>query len=108
MINAYRERDDGTEYWSARELAPALEYSKWENFYKVIKKAMISCENSGRSILDQIPEVRNLVEGGVAPRSKIDYELTRYACVRRDLRRLTDEGMIEHVGSNRFGHYVIK
>ena len=47
---------------------------------KVIKRAMISCENSGRSILDQFPEVRNLVEGGVAPRSKIDYELTRYAC----------------------------
>ena len=73
-------RNDGTEYWSARELAPALEYSKWENFHKVIKRAMISCENSGRSILDQFPEVRNLVEGGVAPRSKFDYELTRYAC----------------------------
>lgn len=41
---------------------------------------MISCENSGRSILDQFPEVRNLVEGGVAPRPKIDYELTRYVC----------------------------
>ena len=24
------------------------------------------------------------------------------------LRRLIDEGKIEHVGSNRFGHYVIK
>ena len=47
---------------------------------KVIKRAMISCENSGRSILDQFPEVGNLVEGGVAPRTKIDYELTRYAC----------------------------
>ena len=46
-------RDDGTEYWSARELAPALEYSKWENFHKVIKRAMSSCENAGRSILDQ-------------------------------------------------------
>ena len=29
-------REDGSEYWSARELAPALEYSKWENFSKVI------------------------------------------------------------------------
>ena len=57
-----------------------MEYSKWEKFHKVIKRAMISCENSGRRILDQFPEVRNLVEGGVAPRSKIDYELTRYAC----------------------------
>ncbi len=73
-------REDGSEYWSARELAPALDYSKWENFQKVIKRAMISCENAGHSILDQFPEVRNLVEGGIAPRDKIDYELTRYAC----------------------------
>ena len=29
-------REDGTEYWSARELAPVLEYAKWENFSKVI------------------------------------------------------------------------
>ncbi|MCR5515313.1 MAG: hypothetical protein K6F41_02550 [Lachnospira sp.] len=73
-------RNDGTDYWSAKELAPILEYSKWEIFYKAIKRVMISCENSGRSIFDQFPEVRNLVEGGVAPRSKIDYELSRYAC----------------------------
>ncbi len=73
-------REDGTEYWSARELAPALEYTKWENFHKVIKRAMISCENAGRSIYDQFPEVGKLVEGGVAPRTKMDYELTRYAC----------------------------
>ena len=72
--------ENGNEYWLARELMPVLEYSKWENFHKVIKRAMISCENAGRSILDQFPEVRNLVEGGVAPRDKVDYELTRYAC----------------------------
>lgn len=73
-------REDGSEYWSARELAPALEYTKWENFHKVVKRAMIACENAGHSILDQFPEVRNLVEGGVAPRKRLDYELTRYAC----------------------------
>lgn len=28
----------GNEYWYARELQKALEYNKWENFYKVIKK----------------------------------------------------------------------
>lgn len=73
-------REDGSEYWSARELAPVLEYAKWDNFHKVIKRAMISCENAGHSILDHFPEVGNLVEGGVAPREKVDYELTRYAC----------------------------
>ncbi len=67
-------------FWGARELALTLEYTKWENFHRVIKKAMIACENAGHSILDQFPEVRDLVEGGVAPREKVDYELTRYAC----------------------------
>ena len=27
-------REDGSEFWSARELADALEYSKWENLPK--------------------------------------------------------------------------
>ncbi len=47
-----------------------MEYAKWDNFHKVIKRAMIACENAGHSILDQIPEVGNLVVGGVAPREK--------------------------------------
>ncbi|MDL2307313.1 hypothetical protein LJC48_04725 [Desulfovibrio sp. OttesenSCG-928-C06] len=25
-------RGDGTEFWYARELAPVLDYAKWENF----------------------------------------------------------------------------
>lgn len=56
--------DDGSEYWSARELAVALDYTKWENFTKVITKAMISCENSGHSVIDDFPEVRKIVEAG--------------------------------------------
>ena len=40
-------KEDGTEYWYARELALVLDYNKWENFHKVIKRAMIACENSG-------------------------------------------------------------
>ena len=73
-------RDDGSEYWSARELASALEYTKWENFHKVIKRAMIACENAGHSVLDDFPEVRKIVEAGVTSKPKIDYELYRYAC----------------------------
>ena len=60
-------RADGTEFWSARELAPALEYTKWENFQNVIKRAMIACENSGRSVEECFPEVRktsNMPKGG--------------------------------------------
>ena len=50
-------REDGSEYWSARELGPALDYAKWENFAKVIKRAMIACENSGHSIPDDFPAI---------------------------------------------------
>ena len=57
-------RADGTEFWSARELAPALEYTKWENFQNVIKRAMIACENSGHSVEDDFPEVRKIVDAG--------------------------------------------
>lgn len=75
-----RFHDDGREYWSARELGPALEYTKWENFHNVIKRAMIACENSGHSIDDDFPEVRKIVEAGVTTKPKLDYELSRYAC----------------------------
>ena len=74
-------RADGTEFWSARELATALEYTKWENFHKVIKRAMLACENSGRSVEECFPEVRktsNMPKGGTKP--MVDYDLTRYAC----------------------------
>ena len=76
-----RVRPDGSEYWAARELAPVLDYAKWENFYKVIKRAMIACENSGRSTSECFPEVRKtspMPNGGV--KDILDYELSSYAC----------------------------
>lgn len=48
----------GNEYWNARELQKALEYSKWENFHKVIKSAMVACENNNYNIVECFPEVR--------------------------------------------------
>ena len=38
--------EDGVEFWYARELMIALEYSKWGNFKNVIKKAKIACKSS--------------------------------------------------------------
>lgn len=73
-------RQDGGEYWSARELASVLEYNKWENFSKVIKRAMIACQNSGHMIENDFPEVRKIVEAGATSKPIKDYELTRYAC----------------------------
>jgi len=73
--------ENGYEYWNARELMIALEYSKWENFYKVIKSAMVACENSNYNIVECFPEVRKtskMPNGGV--KIILDYKLNRYAC----------------------------
>lgn len=75
-----RIRDDGTEFWSARELAITLDYIKWENFSKVIKRAMIACQNSGHDVADDFPEVRKIVNAGATSKPVLDYELSRYAC----------------------------
>ncbi len=73
--------DDGVEFWYARELAPVLEYSKWENFHKVIQRAMLACQNSGFSVDDHFPDARKMVDiGSKTKRSLKDYRLTRYAC----------------------------
>ena len=73
--------EEGREYWSARELMPILEYSKWENFHKVIKQAMVACEQSNNNINDWFPEVRKPIINGKGRKSfKIDYKLSRYAC----------------------------
>ena len=73
-------REDGSEFWSARELGPALDYVKWENFIKVIKRAMIACKNSGHKVAHDFPEVRKIVEAGATSKPVLDYELSRYAC----------------------------
>ena len=71
-------RDDGSEFWSARELGPALEYVQWRNFEKVIKRAMIACKNSGHIVDDDFAEVSKIVEAGATTKPKKDYELSRY------------------------------
>ncbi|MDR0975796.1 MAG: DNA damage-inducible protein D [Christensenellaceae bacterium] len=91
--------DREEEYWTARELAPILGYNKWQNFQKVIDRAMVSCQNSGVDIFNHFREVTKAIEmpltvndkkkkNGFTDVSKtdkkyknvIDYELSRYAC----------------------------
>lgn len=74
-------RKDGTEYWWARELAPVLDYSKWQNFSKVLDRAMLACRNSGFDTADHFTEVSKMVEiGSGAKRKRVDFGLSRYAC----------------------------
>ena len=82
VLEGIKHRDEnGTEYWLARELAPVLEYTKWDDFSKVIGRAMIACRYSGFNIDDQFAEVGKLIEhGSGAERGVTDYKLSRYAC----------------------------
>ena len=73
-------REDGTEYWNARELSEVLQYVQWRNFAKVIDRAKLACQNSGRSIEDDFAEVSKIVEAGATQKKVTDYELSRYAC----------------------------
>ena len=62
-----RTDEAGNEYWFARELAPVLEYAKWENFQKVIDRAMLACRNSGFNVEEHFTEVKKTVEMPIKP-----------------------------------------
>ncbi|SSF29995.1 DNA-damage-inducible protein D [Klebsiella pneumoniae] len=81
-FEAIRKSDEaGREYWSARNPGPLLDYKEWRNFYKVIAKAIISCEASGHPSADHFVETNKMVElGSGASRNLEDFHLSRYAC----------------------------
>ncbi len=69
------------EYWEARELQKALEYTEWRKFSKVIDKAMKSCKTNNINDLDHFVGADKMVEiGSGAKRKQKDYKLSRYAC----------------------------
>ena len=71
----------GSEYWLARDLAEALDYSQWRNFVNVIDKAKEACKNTGNKVLDHFAEVSKMISlPKTATREIDDIMLSRYAC----------------------------
>ena len=71
----------GQEFWYARDLQIALEYTEWRNFSKVIDKAILACTNSGNVTSDHFVEVnKTIAMPKTATKEVLDYELSRYAC----------------------------
>ena len=71
----------GMECWYAKDLMTLLNYAKWENFEKVIKKAITSCNNSNQDAENHFTEIKEIVKSDTEEKEKIiDYRLSRYAC----------------------------
>ena len=81
-FESIRQVDDaGNEYWSARDLAPLLEYQDWRNFLQVIDKARIACTQSSKDTDDHFGDTTKMVAiGSGAQRPVPDVHLSRYAC----------------------------
>lgn len=75
-INEY-----GQEFWYARELQQALEYTEWRNFSAVVEKANAACSASGNEVDDHFVDVNKMVDIGSGTQREIDdVTLSRYAC----------------------------
>lgn len=66
-INEY-----GQEFWYARELQQALEYTEWRNFSAVVEKAKAACSASGNEVDDHFVDVNKMVVLGSGAERQID------------------------------------
>ena len=80
----------GAEYWTARDLQPHLGYDQWRRFENAIKKAMVSCEQSGNDPGHHFAGADKMVTLGSGSQRKVnDYHLSRFACYLNGRRRRT-------------------
>ena len=76
-----RDAEDGSEYWSARDLAKILGYTQYNKFIRAIAKAEEACKNSGHAVEDHFTHTSEMVSIGSGAKRKFDTVLlSRYAC----------------------------
>lgn len=79
-----RFREDGSEFWSARELMGLLGYEKWQKFQEVVERAKVSASAQGELLTGagkQFEPASILVSrgNGAAPQGAADVHLSRFA-----------------------------
>ena len=73
--------ENGVEFWYARELQVALEYTEWRNFEKSVKRAKEACTASGFVETDHFVDVNKMIDlAKGAQREIADIKRSRYAC----------------------------
>jgi len=76
-----RVNEFGAEYWSARDLQTLLGYGQWRRFEDAIKRAAISCKQSGNEPNYHFAGAGKMIElGKGGMRDVPDYHLSRFAC----------------------------
>ena len=74
-------KEDGVEFWYARELQTLLGYDTWRRFEDVIERAKTACKNAGQRVEDHFADVGKLIAMAKGATREInDLALTRYAC----------------------------
>lgn len=64
--------ENGIEFWYARELMGALEYTEWRNFIKAIDKAKQSAKSTNISLLEHFVDLNKMVKIGSSSERKIN------------------------------------
>lgn len=74
-----QERVDGTEFWSARELMPIMNYATWRNFEVPLDRAMASARAQGHDVDLHFAGSRKVIAGGRWGTQEVeDVHLTRF------------------------------
>ena len=66
--------ENGTECWSARDLARVLDYAEYRKFLPVIVRAKEACQNSGHPLADHIEDILDMVAIGSGAQREVAAE----------------------------------
>lgn len=74
--------DDGRAFWSARDLCPALGYSTYQKFERILVKAMAAAKAEGLVETEHFNRTVEMVQLGSGAFRKVEnYHLSREACL---------------------------
>jgi len=71
-LETTKQIDGDFEYWSARDLMPALGYTTWESFKTAISRAQETCLQTDQSVTDHFRDATKMVLIGSSTQRRIE------------------------------------